>query len=290
VLLALGSASAYGVTVVFGRDLAEAGLGAPTTLGIRFGIGSLVLFTVLLATGRSPVPARGERVAAFLLGAVGYAVESSFFFLGLERGTAAAVALLFYAFPAMVLGFEWVTGAVRMNRRLACGVALSMTGVIVVVATGGNVDISPTGVVFALLAALSFSIYLLASGRLVRRTDPVVNAAWVSGGASLSLLTRGLVTSSLRSPEGHLPALACNGLANAAAFGLMFAALQRIGPTRTAVVMTFEAFASAGLAAIFLGESLGPGQAVGGAAIIAGAVIVTSRTAESVPEAEVPLP
>jgi drug/metabolite transporter (DMT)-like permease len=58
----------------------------------------------------------------------------------------------------------------------------------------------------------------------------------------------------------------------------MFAALQRIGATRTAVIMTFEAFAAAGLAAIVLDETLGALQLLGALAIVAGAVLVTVST------------
>ena len=274
------------MTVVIGRALAEDGLGGPTVLSIRFGVASVVLLVGLALVGRSVLPAPGERVRVFLLGAVGYGAESSLFFLGLERGTAAAVTLLFYAYPAMVVLAELGLGIARPTARLLGGLALSTGGVAVVVVSGGDVDISPAGIACALGAAACFTAYLLASDRLVERTPPAVSAAWVAGGAATSMLVRGLVTSQLRSPAGHWPELVGNGFATAAAFGLMFAALQRIGATRTAVIMTFEAFAAAGLAAVVLDESLGAAQLLGGVAIVGGAVLVTlaSPQPDPVPE------
>jgi drug/metabolite transporter (DMT)-like permease len=276
--------------VVIGRTLAKDGLGGPTVLSIRFGLGSLVLLAILAARRHTLVPMHGERIPAFLLGAVGYAIESSFFFLGLERGTAAAVTLVFYAYPAALVLLELAFGLSRPDRRLLAAMTLSIAGVAIVVGTRGELDISRAGIAFALCASVSFALYLLASERLVRRTDPAVNAAWVSGGASLSLLVRGLVTGGLHSPAGHWPLLLGNGLANAAAFGLMFAALRRVGATRTAVVMTFEAFAAAMMAAVFLDESLGVGQVIGGVAIVAGAALVATQRGQAVAEAETALP
>ena len=271
---------------MFGRSLAQDGLGAPTVLGIRFGLGSVARFALLAATGRPVAPVPGERLRAFALGAVGYAVESSLFFAGLQRGTAAAVTLLFYAYPAIVVLADIATGQARPTPRLLAGLVLAASGVAVVVAAGGDVDITGAGIACALGAALAFSVYLMAGARLIRRTEPPVTAAWVTAGAALSLLTRGVVTAGLDSPAGHWPALVGNGLATAAAFALLFAALPLLGAGRTAVVMTFEAFAAAGLAALFLDESLGAAQLLGGIAIVGGAMLVTStgEAAEPVPE------
>jgi drug/metabolite transporter (DMT)-like permease len=110
---AAGSAIAFGFTVVIGRALATDGLGGFTALGIRFVLGAAMLFA-LQAVRRGPLlPAPGERLAVIGLGAVGYAVEASFFYLGLERGTAAAVTLIFYAYPAIVTVAELVQGVSR---------------------------------------------------------------------------------------------------------------------------------------------------------------------------------
>ena len=54
---------------------------------------------------------------------------------------------------------------------------------------------------------------------------------------------------------------------------LDFSVLDRIGPTRTGICMAFEAVTGIALAAIFLGESVRPVVALGGAAVLAGAVL-----------------
>jgi drug/metabolite transporter (DMT)-like permease len=282
-LLAAAGAVSYGLTIICNRRLALHGFGPQATLSVRFGVSALVLFGLLALRRRPLWPEPGERLRPLLLGAIGYAVESSLFYSALQRGTAAAVALLFYVYPAIVTVLELVRREVAFSLRLLAAVVLSVGGVAVIVVTGGEVAISGAGVLFALGSAVSFSIYLLVSRRAVTRTDPMVNAAWVAFGASLSLTVTGLASGALRAPGGDWWVMLANGVATASAFSLLFAALARLGASRTAVVMTLEALSGVVLAAVLLGETIGLVQLAGGAAILAATVLIsTGRAAPTV--------
>jgi uncharacterized membrane protein len=116
VLFAATGAASYGATIAFGRSLAKARLGAPTVLSIRFGVAALLL-AIVGSAARRQGPARREAAVLFLLGLV-YTIESTLFFMALERGTAAAVALLFYSYPVVVTVLDFVTGAARPSGRM----------------------------------------------------------------------------------------------------------------------------------------------------------------------------
>jgi drug/metabolite transporter (DMT)-like permease len=222
---------------------------------------------------RPLLPVRGERLGAFLLGFIGYAIESTLFFNGLQRGTAAAVTLLFYAYPSVVALIELARGR-KPHPAVVAAIALSAVGTAVVVGAGEEVSISTAGVLFSLGAAGSFALYLLVSHRVIVKTDGLTTGAWVALGAGLAHFTRAVVLSDLQSPGTHFPVMMLNGVATAAAFSLMFAALRRLGPSPTAVVMTLEAISAIVLSAIFLDETLGALQLVGGGAILAATIIV----------------
>jgi drug/metabolite transporter (DMT)-like permease len=271
----------YGVTIVCNRTLAQHGFGPQATLSIRFGVSAVVLFAVLGLRRHPILPVAGERLRPLLLGAIGYALESSLFYSALQRGTAAAVALLFYVYPAIVTVAELSVGKIRATPRLLGALGLSVAGTALIVVTGGDVSISAAGIVFALASALSFAAYLLVSGRAVIRTDPMVNGAWVAAGASLSLTVQGVATGGLRAPGDDAWLMLLNGVATAAAFSLMFAALGRLGASRTAVVMTLEALSGVVLGALLLGEVIGPIQLAGGAAILAATVLISRTKAET---------
>lgn len=272
--LAVSAAFSYAVTVVLNRSLAGQGVDAAAVLSVRFGVAGAGLLALLAAQRRSLLPAPGERWRVFALGLIGYGAESTVFFAALEQGTTAAVSLLFYTYPAVVTLLEWGMGRAPVDRRRLVALGLSTVGTALVIAAAGGVSISRVGVIVALCASGSFAVYLLASEAWVRRTDALTTGAWVAIGATVSLAGRGLATGSLSPEPGHWAQLVANGLATSFAFGLMFAALRRIGAGPTAVVMTLEAFFAIVLAAVFLDEGLRPLQGVGGIAILAATVLI----------------
>jgi len=196
------------------------------------------------------------------------------FFLALGHGTAAGTALVFYAYPAIVAAIELGLGAPLPLRRMLLAVGLSAAGTLAVVASGGEAAISLPGIALALAAAAVFAVYLISASRFVHVTDAWTRAAWVAGGAAVSSVGRGLLTGSLSVSTDHWLPLLAYGAFTATAFGLMFTALHRLGPARTAVVMTLEAFFAVVLGAAFMGEDLAPTQLAGGVAILVAAGVV----------------
>ena len=273
-LAALGSALAYGSTVVIGRSLARDGLDGAPVLTCRFGLSALLLVGFQLWRG-SVAPPPGERLRTFGLGVL-YAGQARVFFAALGRGSAGAVALVFYSYPAMVALAELARRTTRWSARLGGALALSVGGVVTVVAVEGDLFISATGVLFALGSAALFTTYLLAGDSLLDATDAVVKAAWISGGAALTLAAVALGSGGDWPGLDRAPLLLGYGVANAAAFGLMFVALPRIGPTRTAVMLNFEVVSSVGLAAVVLDERFAPLQAIGGLGVVVGAILAAT--------------
>src|SRR5687768_10069211 len=133
-LLGVAAAVSYGVTIVCNRELATRGFGPAASLSVRFGLAGALLLAVLVGTRRPLLPAPGERWRALALGLVGYAVESVLFYSAIERGTAAAVALLFYSYPAMVAVLELALGRLRLDARITAALALSVSGTLLIVA------------------------------------------------------------------------------------------------------------------------------------------------------------
>jgi drug/metabolite transporter (DMT)-like permease len=290
VLAAAGSATAFGVTIVTQRRLAQHGLSVATTLGLRFAVAALLLLA-FLALRRAPLlPVRGERRWALLLGGIGYAGEAALFYAGLQRGSASAVSLLFYSYPAIVTVLEVVL-RLRPPRAVTFGVVLlSTAGATLIVVTGDRVSITPGGVAFALGAALSFSCYLLLSQRLLRASPPAVVGAHVALGAGACILAVGALTGALDASRGDVPLLLLNGAATAVAFALLYAALANLAAGAAAVVMTLEAFVTVGLAALLLDERIRPPQLAGGAVVMVAAVVVALGTRTPVVDPDAPVP
>ena len=107
---------------------------------------------------------------------------------------------------------------------------LAVSGGAVVAIGGGDVAITPIGILCVIGSIAAFSTYVLVSDRVLVRTDSLTAATWTAIGAAIGVTFAGLVQGVLHAPSG--PALAsmfANGVATAAAFTLFFVVLGRIG-------------------------------------------------------------
>jgi drug/metabolite transporter (DMT)-like permease len=289
-VFAVASAVQFGVVVVLASRLSRAGVPVTTALAMRFGIASLILAIAVVALRRPIAPARGERAGVVLLAVVGYALEASVFFAALAHGTAAAVTLLFYTYPVVVALGSW--GVLRRGRpsgRTALALAFASAGVAIVVGAGGSLVIERTGVSLALLSALIISVYLLGADVVLRRTEALTAALWVSGAASAALFAASFATGTWRTPVGWSTwgPIVGMGVATAGAFVCLLEAIRRIGAERSSILSSAEPLAAALLAWAFLDEATGVAVALGGILILAGSVLASLDRARE-PEHAIP--
>ncbi|HSL09787.1 MAG TPA: DMT family transporter [Actinomycetota bacterium] len=280
----------FAVVVIFGDRIQDGGRPFPV-LAARFGGQTVLLVAALLVLRRSLRPARGEWLPLVLAGFLGYATESGLYFNALNHGKAGAVTLLFYTYPV------WVTLAtIALDRRapaakLFVALALALAGSAVVVVGGGDVEVEPLGIVLALGTSVVYSVYLVTADRRVTRTDPVVAATWLGGAAAAGHLVFWTLFGGTVPRADDAVAVAGMAVFSAGAFAAMLGGLQLVGAVRNAIIGVLEPLSVAVLAAVFLSEPLTPTTAVGGVAILAGAVLATlvRSTTGRTPPAEAPV-
>ena len=180
----VGSAAVqFGVVVLLGKLARRHGLPVEAMLSVRFGIGAVLLALTLLALRRPLLAAPGERARLALLALFGYAVEATLFFTALGYGTVAAVTLLFFTYPVVVTLGSWLVGRGGPARQTLLALACALAGAVIVVGTGAGLQIETTGVVVALASATTYSAYLVGADVVLRRTNALTSATWVSAGA-----------------------------------------------------------------------------------------------------------
>ncbi|MGH2591624.1 MAG: DMT family transporter, partial [Actinomycetota bacterium] len=169
---------------------------------------------------------------------------------------------------------------------LVCAVA----GAAIVAGTGAGLAIETAGVAFALAAAVTYSAYLVGADLVLRLTNPLTSAMWVSGGASVALFAFSTIAGRFTSPTNAADwwALLAMGLASAGAFVCLMGALQRIGAVRTAIVSATEPLSAAFLGFVFLNETVGAGTAIGGGLILVAAVVASLARAATPREQQIP--
>lgn len=268
------AAMLFGGTVVLGKLLANREYPVTSMLAIRFAIGATLLALTLAALRQPLRPVPGEGRGLVALGAVGYAAESALFFLALGHGTASAVTLLFFVYPALVAVYSAVLGMGVPGWLTVGSLLAAMAGAALVVGSSGGLAVTGAGVAFVLGSALTFSLYLVGADVVIKRTSSLVAAMWVSGSASVALATMALLGGSGRLPAGPREWWPIIGMGafTAAAFSSLFMGLRRLGAVRTSIIASLEPVAAAALAFAFLDEPLRAGTIAGGILILIASV------------------
>ena len=284
-LVALGAAL-FGSVVVIGRTETVRALPVASLLGVRFAVAALILAVILGASRQSLRPGPGEWLPLLVLGALGYGVESGLFFLALERGTAATVTLLFYTYPVWVAVLSAALGMGVPGLLVDGALVAAVAGSGLVVGASGGLDITGTGIAFALASAVTISFFLVGLEQWVRRTPPLVSSMWVAASASAALAAAALIgrTGFPTGGDAWL-AMAAMGVLTSGAFTLLFLGVRRLGAVRSSIVASLEPVLAAVLALAFLGEALRLGVIGGGALILGGAVAASLARGRPEPEA-----
>jgi drug/metabolite transporter (DMT)-like permease len=264
----------FGTVIVIQKVATEFDLSAWWILSIRFGIAAAVLAALLIVLGQPLMSARRERLPLVILGAGAYGVEASFFFLALNHGTASTTTLLFFTYPAMVAVGSMLLGRGAPGWLLGGALICAVAGAALVVSSSGGLAIDAWGVAFALAAAVVFSLYLLGADHLIRETNPLTAAMWVSGAAAGGLGVFSALVGDAVLPHGleEWGPIAIMGVLTAVAFGCLLGGLRRLGPVRAAIIGSLEPAAGAALAVLFLDEQLHALTVIGGVMILAGTV------------------
>ena len=260
------------------------GVGAPltTVLAYRYLLGAIVLGMMVIRGGGLPGTARG-RLLLIVIGGGGQTIVA---FLGLSALRYIPVAtstFLFYTFPAWVAVIGAVRGTEPFTRVRLAALALSLTGITVMIGGSATVSANVTGVLLALAAAVCYAIYIPTLERLQQGFTPIATALLVCLGAMMAFLAlatfdRDLTIALHRTAWIAIVVLAL--VSTVAAFQLFLGGLAVLGPVRTAIVSTFEPVAAALLGAALLAQPLTVPTLMGGALIIA-AVVLLQRSGRS---------
>ncbi len=274
-LLVVISAASFGTMSIFARLAYDSGADPISVLFLRFGIAT-VLMGALMALRRERLPRGRPLFGLIAMGAVGYVGQSLCFFTALTVASATLVALLLYLYPALVTILSAAMGTERISPAKAAALALALGGAVLTIGPGG--DGEPLGIALAIGAAVTYSLYILAGGRLMRQV-PAIPASTVI------IASAGVVYAPLAAFRGlHLPATA-EGWAAIAGIALIstvlaiatfLAGLERIGPSDAATVSTLEPLVTVALAALVLGE-VPTIATLGGGALIVAAVLILAR-------------
>jgi drug/metabolite transporter (DMT)-like permease len=302
--LVAGAAAMFGTLSLITRNATETGLDVLPFTAWRAGVSTLllVLTGVLIARGSSSLARlpdirvlRPDRRVPLLIACLAGTFINIAMFAAFVRMSVAVTLLTFYVFPAIVTLCAVPLYGERLSGVRIFALALSMTGLGLVLvptlagSTGVNADLF--GVGLALLAALCQATFVLITGRGFEPMPPLHVSTFVLLSAFVVSLPLALLLGEatglavpLAMPDAWIWIIVGATIGAAIPSVFFVAGIGMIGPSRAAILMTIEPLVGVSIAAIALGEQPSVVQLIGGACVLAAAIILQlAPRAASVP-------
>ena len=269
------SACSYGTLAIFGKLAYGHGIALPTLLSYRFALAALV-FWGLVAFRAPTLPPRGRWLPLALLGAAGYVGQSASYFGALRLIPASTTSLLLYTFPAVVTLLAALLFHESLTRAKLIALAVALLGTTLVVQAQVQ-SVPSLGLALGLLSAGFYSSYILYASRVLPGVPPIAASATIMTAAAVVWAAYAGATGQLgvRKDAVTIALLAGFVLFATVLPVLTFViGMPLIGPSRAAILSTFEPATTVLLAVLILGEAARPIQYVGGALIILAAILL----------------
>ena len=285
------AAALFATLGVLSRTTFDQGLSPLGFVVWRSGIAALAMLSLVAISVRRGQPVVGwrslsprHRLSLGVAALAGATLDVTMFF-AYARVSVAVVLLCFYLFPAMVAGASALLGWEPLDRRRGLALGIALAGMVAVVVGGpvgvGSAGIDPVGVALAIGSAVSQTVFVLVSRSGYREvpTEQAMSVVLVtSSGMALVLALAGGAAASVTLPlssPGLFGLVAFAGLFGAGVPSFLFlAGIRWIGGVRAGMLMLAQAPIGVALAAVFLGEGIGPVQVAGGAAILVAAILI----------------
>ena len=284
-----------GLAMAVVGTLAFSGKAIIVKLAYRHGVDAvtLIMLRMLLALpvfvamawwasrGQAPL-ARKDWVGVFLLGFSGYYLASFLDFAGLAYISASLERLILYLNPTIVMLLGLVLFKRRTTRRQMMAMAISYSGVVLVF--GHEITIQGKdavwGALLVFLSAVSYALYLVYSGEMVKRVGSLRLVGLASTVACLCCLLQFVLlrplAAALVPPEVLWLSLLNASVCTVLPVLLVMMAIERIGASMTAQTGMLGAISTILMGVVILGEPFTMWVAAGTVLVIAGIFVFTS--------------
>lgn len=283
----------------------ESGLSATQVTQFRTLGSFLIAGALLLVLDRRAfrLPIKQVGVMA-VLGVFGMALLQVTYAIAVQLLPVGIALLLEYLAVLVVAVIAFVFFKEKVRPRLWVAIGCVLAG-LVVVAQIWSSTLDPLGVIMALAAAATLSIYFLVGERQVSATSPLTVAFWTSGFAAVFWAffsgwweVRPAVLAHPVSLTGNLEGVVLPlwvvlawlvVMGSFLPFLLSFAAIGRLRATAAGVVASSEVIFAFAVAWIWLGEQLSVVQLLGAAVVLTGIVLAQTARAGKVVDADLAL-
>jgi DME family drug/metabolite transporter len=271
----------FGFLGLFGKTAFQKNIVPGELLGLRFLISAILMGILLFIFQRETLKmSLKNALISFSLGAFGYALFSSFYFLALQGVSASLTVLLLYTYPILVT----IGGRIFFKEQIGTKgiLALVFTSFGMMGLVWGEWEVS--GAIYLLYgfaSAFFYAIYILISRKVLEGVNFKGSSFYVQLGAGLilCLISFSHVERLIQIlSENYLLIIGMAVLCSLFPLTLFLAGLQKVSSSEASILSTTEPIFGVIVASVFLGERLGLIQIAGGVLVLSGLVLLAAAT------------
>jgi len=275
--LALTATIAFSFAPPIARSAIQSGL-EPTALVVaRLGLAALLVGGTIAFTDLNLLKLDRRAIMIACIAGVINGFGMLFFFQALLHVHASMASMIISVSPLVVLSLLALRGE-RFTHRHTLRLALGIGGVYLVVGPGGAVN--PTGVLFLLIALLTFATHMVLLQWFLRGYDARSITFYISTSMALVVTLWWWMQGGVWQAPGLRGWVAIGTLALVSTYLARFtlvAAVARIGGSQMAMLAPVETLFTVTWSMLFLGERLSLLQWVGGGLILTSALLAIQR-------------
>ena len=289
-LLALAGSIAFSGKAIIVKLAYRHGVDAVTLIMFRM-LFALPIFAVMAwwASRGKPPLTRKDWLGVLGLGLTGYYLASFLDFAGLAYISASLERLILYLNPTLVVMLGWVLYRRSITWGQAVGMLISYCGVVLVFGHEANLQGTNAawGTLLVFLSAVSYAIYLVYSGEMVRRLGSLRLVGLATTVACLLCLLQFVVlrpfSAAVVAPEVIWLSILNATLCTAAPVLMVMMAIERVGAGMTAQTGMVGPLSTILMGVWILGEPFTVWVAAGTALVITGVFVFTQLARRQAP-------
>jgi len=287
-LIGLTGVILFSAKAVLAKYMYLFGIDAVSTLLLRmvFALPVYVIIALVYrAKNRNLQHRPSDYMALVLLGMLGYYLASYFDFSGLQYITASLERLILFVYPTMVLILSRIMYKTPITRQQVLAIIITYSGIVVAFSGGiqtsaGNTNIA-LGTVLIFASALTYSFYLIQSGRYIPKFGTVYFTSVAMTVSCASVVVHYLLSGSTGlfdfPSEVYISAAAMALFSTVIPSFLISEAIRRMGSNNVSIIGSFGPVSTIILATIFLNEKITLLQFIGTMVVIAGVMIINVK-------------
>ncbi|MCY6354637.1 DMT family transporter [Clostridium sp. ZS2-4] len=278
VIYAMLSSAAFGVTPIWTKDACSRGMNSITVLFFRLLITASMLLSYFLIKKVDFKISKKQFFNLLFLGIVGYGSTTITLFLSYTYISVGVATTLHFVYPAVVTILMILIYREKIHLGKILSILLSVAGVYCLIYTK-NMYINTTGVIFAVISGVFYSIYIIGVDKgEIKEMDVLVSTFYVTLIASVYVFIFGKFTVGIKIAVTYhtiIDILCIAVISTLFALVAFVKGIKIIGSSNASILSTFEPIVSVLLGIVILNEKITFSIVIGTTLIIFSVLLLT---------------